>query len=69
LSFATFSEFLDMGGHGLYVWLCYGVGLILFITIFIQPRLQRRAILKELAQRYRRQELRNNSSENINNQF
>ncbi|WP_068750299.1 heme exporter protein CcmD, partial [Oleiphilus sp. HI0123] len=28
MSFDSFSEFLNMGGHGLYVWLCYGIGLL-----------------------------------------
>ena len=57
MSFSTFSDFLNMGGHGLYVWLCYGLGLILFCAIWFQSRVQRRKVLRDLAQRYRRQEL------------
>ncbi|PHS19586.1 MAG: heme exporter protein CcmD [Kangiella sp.] len=23
--FETFESFIEMGGHGLYIWLCYGI--------------------------------------------
>jgi heme exporter protein D len=57
LSFSTFSEFINMGGHGFYVWLCYGVGLFLMLAIMLQSHIQRKSVLRDLAQRYRRQEL------------
>lgn len=46
-----------MGGHGFYVWLCYGVGLLLMLVITLQSHIQRKSVLRDLAQRYRRQEL------------
>jgi heme exporter protein D len=54
LSFDNFSDFFAMGGHGVYVWLSYGMGIIIFAIAFIQPLLQRKTIIKELAQRNRR---------------
>lgn len=54
MSFDTFSEFIAMGGHGLYVWLCYGVGLVVMSIAFIQPILKRKEIVKELQQAIRR---------------
>jgi heme exporter protein D len=29
--FSSFTEFLQMGTHGLYVWLSYGIALVIFI--------------------------------------
>ena len=55
LIFESFSEFLMMGGHALYVWLSYGMGLIVILFIYIQPILARKEIIKELAQRQRRE--------------
>jgi len=54
LNFETFTEFLLMGGHALYVWLSYGVGLFIILLVYIQPILARRSIIQELSQRQRR---------------
>ncbi len=45
-----------MGGHGLYVWLCYGVVLAILIANTLLPMMQRRQILREQSQRLRREE-------------
>ncbi|KEA64270.1 hypothetical protein ADIMK_1516 [Marinobacterium lacunae] len=37
MSFNSFSEFLSMGGHGLYVWLSYGLGVIIILGNLIAP--------------------------------
>lgn len=37
VSFNSFSEFLSMGGHGLYVWLSYGLGLAVILINLITP--------------------------------
>lgn len=54
MSFNNFEDFLQMGGHGLYVWLCYGMGIFIYALAFIAPVLRKRAILKELRQIQRR---------------
>jgi heme exporter protein D len=43
MSFGSVSEFLAMGGHGLYVWLSYGAALIivLYNVISVQVRQRR----------------------------
>ncbi len=56
MSFSSVSEFLAMGGHGLYVWLCYGVVLAMLIVNMLAPVMQRRQILREQSQRLRREE-------------
>lgn len=56
MSFNSFSEFLSMGGHGLYVWLSYGLGLAVILINVILPRLQRNRLLVEQKRRLRREE-------------
>lgn len=34
MAFESFSAFLQMGKHGFYVWLSYGVGLLAFAAIW-----------------------------------
>lgn len=56
MSFQSFADFIAMGGHGLYVWLCYGVGLIAFLSLGLGPVFEHKRVLKALAQQQRRQE-------------
>ncbi|MFT6028869.1 MAG: heme exporter protein D [Oleiphilaceae bacterium] len=58
MNFTSFESFLNMGGHGLYVWLSYGVGLLVFIIAFLSPILKRKRIIQELSQLQRRQQLK-----------
>ncbi len=58
MSFTTFGEFLAMGGHGLYVWLCYGVGFAVLAGNYVSARHARRYTLRVLAQRQRREAIR-----------
>jgi heme exporter protein D len=67
--FASFESFLNMGGHGLYVWLSYGVGLLVFFIAFVSPILKRKRIIQELSQLQRRQQHQrtpNDHTESIN---
>ena len=54
MSFDSFSEFLAMGGHGLYVWLAYGAAAIVLAANVIGLSSARRRYLrdaKDLAKR------------------
>ena len=64
MSFTSFESFLEMGGHGLYVWLSYGVGLLIFIIAFISPILKRKRIIQEMSQLQRRQNLKRTPNDN-----
>lgn len=45
MSFSSFSEFIQMGEHGLFVWSCYGLTLVVLIINILRPlQLQRRLI-------------------------
>lgn len=58
--FASFADFLAMNGHGVYVWIAYGVSLAALAALVIQPRLRRRQLQRELA---RQQRIRQRRSE------
>lgn len=64
MSFESFDAFINMGGHGLYVWLSYGVGLCIFLIAFIAPIIKRKSVLKELSQLQRRKHRNISSNEN-----
>lgn len=56
MSFNSVSEFLAMGGHGLYVWLSYGLGAAIIVANLVLPRLSRNRLLAEQKRRLRREE-------------
>jgi heme exporter protein D len=55
MAFESFADFLDMGGHGLYVWLCYGLGLLVILGNLLMPQRQAKQIQRELRRRIRRE--------------
>ncbi|MGB0468457.1 MAG: heme exporter protein CcmD [Pontibacterium sp.] len=61
MSFDSFSEFLAMGGHGLYVWLSYGIVLVLFIINLAGPLLRKKQLISELTRRLRREQKKHES--------
>ena len=58
MSFASFSEFVAMGNHGLYVWSAYGISLLVLAVNVAAPLLARRRYLQDEARRLRREELK-----------
>jgi len=57
VSFNSVSEFLAMGGHGLYVWLSYGLGLVVVTANLVLPKLSRNRLLAEQKRRLRREDV------------
>lgn len=55
MSFDSFSDFLAMGGHGLYVWLSYGIAIVLLVVNVVSPLLRKKQLLTELVRRMRRE--------------
>ncbi|KJK05610.1 MULTISPECIES: heme exporter protein CcmD [Pseudomonas] len=55
MSFASFSDFLAMGHHGLYVWSAYGICLLVLAVNVALPLMARRRYLQEEARRLRRE--------------
>lgn len=56
MSFDSFSDFLSMGGDGLYVWLSYGIGVLIILFNLILPLLRRKQVITQLRRRLRREE-------------
>ncbi len=44
-----------MGGHGLYVWLAYGIALAIIAANILMPILARKALINNLVRRARRE--------------
>ena len=60
--FDNVSGMLHMAGHGIYVWTAVLVTLALIAWLIINPLLQRRHVIKEIAQDVSREQLRQNAS-------
>ncbi|GLZ85962.1 heme exporter protein D [Metapseudomonas resinovorans] len=56
MSFSSFTEFLAMGDHGLYVWTAYGISLVVLAINVAMPLIARRRYLQDEARRLRREE-------------
>ncbi|WP_250657691.1 heme exporter protein CcmD [Alkalimarinus coralli] len=57
MNFENFSDFLAMGGHGLYVWLSYGVAMLIFVANVILPMRKKKDIVKKHVQRLKREKV------------
>ncbi len=42
MSFSSFTEFVQMGGHGLYVWISYATALLVVVFNIVRPLQMRR---------------------------
>jgi heme exporter protein D len=58
MAFETFSDFLNMGGHGLYVWLSYGLGLLTIALCLYLPIIQGREMRRSLRRRIQRESVK-----------
>ena len=58
MSFASFSEFLAMGHHGLYVWTAYGICLAVQALNVAVPLLARKRYLQQETRRLRRETIK-----------
>lgn len=54
MNFDSFSELLAMGGHGLYVWLSYGLSLLVIVWNVWRLRSERRRFFREARARLKR---------------
>ncbi|HEX8590186.1 heme exporter protein CcmD [Pseudomonas sp.] len=57
MSFESFSDFLAMGKHGLYVWSAYGLCFSVLAINVLAPVLARRRYLQQEARRLRRESI------------
>ena len=53
--FASFSDFMAMGGYAFYVWLSFGLTLVCLVGIIISTRMKTRSRLAELRSKQARE--------------
>lgn len=53
--FDSFAAFIEMGGHGLYVWLAYSIALVVVLYNVISPILRKKQFITEYQRRLRRE--------------
>ena len=63
MSFNTFSEFVQMGGHGFFVWTAYGITLVVLSYNIINPMVMNRRFVKLQKQNLRREQARQENTE------
>lgn len=44
--FSSLSEFFNMNGHGIYVWVCYLITAAAFAFLGVGPRLKKRTFIR-----------------------
>lgn len=65
--FENFSDFLHMGGHGFYVWMCYGMVFGCFFGLIWYVKAERKhAIAKLTRQSARSEKLTNKQRKELN---
>ncbi|MGN5183463.1 heme exporter protein CcmD [Aeromonas veronii] len=58
MHFASFSDFMAMGGYAFYVWLSFGLTLVCLVGIIISTRMKTRSLLAELRNKQARESRR-----------
>ena len=58
MSFHSVSAFIDMGGHGQYVWSAYGVALVIIVFNFVRPVMLKKRNLERLRRQVASEEAR-----------
>ena len=55
-NFTSFADFIQMGKHGLYVWLSYGIALAIFLYNIVSVYLLKRQFFINAKRRLRREQ-------------
>ncbi|MEL7594125.1 heme exporter protein CcmD [Aeromonas veronii] len=55
MHFASFSDFMAMGGYAFYVWLSFSLTLVCLVGIIISTRMKTRSLLAELRSKQARE--------------
>ncbi|TCJ94848.1 heme exporter protein D [Volucribacter psittacicida] len=54
--FSSWSDFLNMGGYGFYVWLSYGICFVSILILFIQSLAGKRKVFAEIQRQQQREQ-------------
>ena len=53
--FESWSEFINMGGYGFYVWLSYAISFVALLILGVQSVWARKQVLREVWQQQQRE--------------
>ena len=53
----NWADFFHMGGYAYYVWPAWGITCAVLFLLWLQPKLKRRRLLKQIARSYAREKL------------
>ncbi|MBS6026502.1 MAG: heme exporter protein CcmD [Haemophilus pittmaniae] len=53
--FQSWSDFINMGGYGFYVWLSYGISLVALVILVVQSKRARQAVLRNVLRETQRE--------------
>ncbi|EKX94015.1 heme exporter protein CcmD [Aggregatibacter actinomycetemcomitans Y4] len=53
--FQSWNEFINMGGYGFYVWLSYGLSLLVIGVLIVQSLAGKSAVLKSIKREQQRE--------------
>jgi len=56
MQFSSFSDFINMGGYGFYVWLSFGAAALLLTLLLISSKAGHQKVMKQIAQRKNRED-------------
>lgn len=60
--FESINEFIQMGGHGPYVWASYLISSIVLVWLVVNPIQRKRKLMQEVARERRREIARQKNS-------
>ncbi len=53
--FASFSDFMAMGGYAFYVWLAYGVSAVALVALIVHSGRKRKSVIQAIAKKQARE--------------
>ncbi len=56
MQFNSFSDFIDMGGYGFYVWLSFGAAALILTLLLVSSKAGHQQIINQIAKRKQRED-------------
>lgn len=63
--FDSFNEFIQMGGHGPYVWASYVISLAVLVWLIVSPLLRKRKLIQEVVREQCREAARRSNAVSV----
>jgi heme exporter protein D len=67
--FDSLSEFIQMGGHGTYVWVSYLITLLVLVWLVISPLHRKRKLMQDVIRQQCREAARQKNADIVQNTF